>query len=105
MFIFYYGTVQTCNISLRQTKGGSYSTHTHTHLGGNSASEHAALGHINANQRIQSGQRPQTLAAFKEMNKWKTPTQAKVRVERRGGEVLKADNGCMTDICLKLKGS
>lgn len=60
----------------------------HTHqkplLGGNSASaQHAPLGHIDANQHIPSGQQPQTPAVYKEMNKWKTPTQAKVRVKRR----------------------
>lgn len=87
LFISYYGTVQKCNISLRQTKGGPYSTHTENH-------PWVEIQHlpnkpllvIPMQTNIPSEQHPQTPAAYKEMNKWKTPTQAKVRVERREGK-------------------
>lgn len=76
------------NISLKITKGGTYSTHWKPLLDGKSASaQYTPLGHINANQHIPSGWQPQTPAAYKERNveKWKTPTQTKFRAEKGGG--------------------
>lgn len=77
-----------------------FHTHRKPPLGGNSASaQQAPLGHTNANQHSIRATPTDTSSVQRDEQVEDTHT-GKGQGGEKGGEILMAEDGCMTDICL-----